>query len=338
MHRRVRVLGSRVGDRPLVPVRAAPLAYQHPNIAYFLGGLVKLARSRMGQVILSVALAIMVLAPAAAPAVTASPASAAPAQQGTLTVFAASSLTDAFKEIGMAFEAEKSTPVTFNFGASSQLRTQLQQGAPADIFASADQAQMNNARTDGSVVGADVTFARNRLVVITPKDNPARIQSAADLAQPGLKFVTAAPEVPIGVYTQDMFEKMSKIEVFGADFQERANANIVSREPNVRQVVAKVQLGEADAAVVYLTDVTPASAPDLMTIAIPDELNTLASYPIALTSTATQTDLGRAFIDMVAGPAGQSILQKWNFSVVGPTMLVPAPTADRLALQLTIAR
>ena len=119
---------------------------------------------------------------------------------------------------------------------------------------------MNNARADGSINGPDVTFARNRLVVVTPKDNPAQIQSAADLARPGVKIVTAAPEVPIGVYTQNMFEKMSKIEVFGTDFQDRANANIVSREPNVRQVVAKVQLGEADAAVVYLSDVTPASA------------------------------------------------------------------------------
>jgi molybdate transport system substrate-binding protein len=296
---------------------------------------VKLARSPIGQFLLAVALALIVLAPAAGPTV---PAAAAPAQQTTLTVFAAASLTDAFKEIGMAFEAEKSIPVTFNFGASTQLRTQLQQGAVADVFASADQAQMNNARGDGSIAGPDVTFAMNRLVVITPKDNPAGIMSAADLARAGVKLVTAAPEVPIGVYTQNMFDKMSQIDVFGTDFKDRANANIVSREPNVRQVVAKVQLGEADAAVVYLSDVTPQSAPDLMTITIPDDLNTLATYPIALVTNGPQVELGQAFIDMVMAPAGQGVLQKWNFTPVGPTMLVPVPTSDRLALDLTTAR
>jgi molybdate transport system substrate-binding protein len=135
-----------------------------------------------------------------------------------------------------------------------------------------------------------------------------------------------------------MFEKMSTIEIFGSDFQERANANIVSREPNVRQVVAKVQLGEADAAVVYVTDITPQSASDLMTIPIPDDLNTIASYPIALVMNGPQAELGQAFIDLVTSPAGQAVLQKWNFVTVGPTMLVPAPTSDRTALLLTTAR
>ena len=295
----------------------------------------KLIRSRIGQLLLAVALSMAVLAPLARPA---APASAAPAQQATLTVFAASSLTDAFKEIGTVFEAQKSTAVALNFGASTQLRTQLQQGAVADVFASADQAQMNNARGDGSISGPDVIFARNRLVVITPKNNPGKLQSAADIALPGIKFVTAAPEVPIGVYTQNMFDKMSQIAVFGADFKDRANANIVSREPNVRQVVAKVQLGEADAAVVYRSDVTPSSAPDLMVIPIPDDLNTLAAYPIALVTNGPQLELGQAFIDLVMAPAGQSILEKWGFIPVGPTMLVPAPTADRTALLLTTAR
>ncbi|MCC6177396.1 MAG: molybdate ABC transporter substrate-binding protein [Chloroflexi bacterium] len=305
----------------------------------------KLSRRAAGRLLVAAAVALGVAAPwvgtpapaAAAPAA-AAPVAAAPAQQATLTVFAAASLTDAFKEIGNLFEGEKTVPVTFNFGASSQLRTQLQQGAQADVFASADQAQMNNARNDGSIAGADVTFARNRLVVIAPRNNPAGIQSAADLARPGIKFVTAAPEVPIGVYTQNMFDKMSQISVFGADFKDRANANIVSREPNVRQVVAKVQLGEADAAVVYLTDVTPQSAPDLLTIAIPDDLNTLATYPIALTSSAAQGELGQAFIDLVMSPAGQSVLEKWNFTTVGPTMRTPSTFSDLLGFQLLTAR
>jgi molybdate transport system substrate-binding protein len=295
---------------------------------------VRLGRTRSGQLLLAAALSLVVLAPAAASVV---PASATPARQTTLTVFAAASLTDAFQEIGQAFEAERTVPVTFNFGASSQLRSQLQQGAVADVFASADQKQMNLARGDGSIAGPDVPFARNRLVVITPKENPGRLQSAADIASPGVRFVTATPEVPLAVYTQNMFDAMSRLDVFGADFKERANANVVSREPNVRQVVAKVQLGEADAAVVYLSDVTPRSAPDLMTIPIPDELNRPAWYPIALVANGPQAELGQAFVDLVMAPAGQAILERWSFGTVGPTMLVPAPSSDRLALTLATA-
>ena len=169
----------------------------------------------------------------------------------------------------------------------------------------------------------------NRLVVIAPKGNPGGIQSVADLARPGVRFVTAAPEVPIGAYTQAMFDKMSQLPELGADFKDRANANIVSREPNVRQVVAKVQLGEADAAVCYLTDVTPQAAPDLLTIEIPDDLNTIATYPIALVASGPQAELGTVFMGLVLSPVGQGVLQRWNFTPVGPTMLVPAPSTGR---------
>src|SRR5687768_17384610 len=113
-----------------------------------------------------------------------------------------------------------------------------------------------------------------------------------------------------------MFDTMSQIDAFGADFKDRANANVVSREPNVRQVVAKVQLGEADAAVVYQSDVTPQAAPDLTIVSIPDDLNTLASYPIALVTNGPQAELGQAFIDLVLSPAGQAVLQKWSFTPV----------------------
>jgi len=146
--------------------------------------------------------------------------------------------------------------------------------------------------------------------------------------------VTAAPEVPIGVYTQTMFDTMSALPEFGADFKDRANANIVSREPNVRQVVAKIQLGEGDAAVVYLSDVTPQSAPDLQTIAIPDDLNTIATYPIAIVANAAQAELGAGFVALVLSPIGQGILQKWNFTPIGPAARiagVPAPAANAVA-------
>ncbi|MFN0073927.1 MAG: molybdate ABC transporter substrate-binding protein [Chloroflexota bacterium] len=253
--------------------------------------------------------------------------------QKSLTVFAAASLTDAFRELGAVYEVSSGVSVSFNFGASTQLRTQLEQGAAADVFASADQIQMDTARGAGVVRGADIPFARNRLVIITPRNNPAGILRPLDLANPGIKVVTASSEVPIGVYTQNMLDAMSQTEGIGPRFKDAVNANIVSREPNVRQVVAKVQLGEADAAVVYLTDVTPSSAADLMTVTIPDELNTIATYPIALVSTSPQPELGNAFIDLVLSAAGQAILQRWSFTPVGPTALnqQPRPSAPEQA-------
>lgn len=276
---------------------------------------------RVVLVLLSLVLAVVLLAPSGATPTVAAP----PAQGRTVTVFAAASLTDAFRELGAIFETNSGVPVTFNFGASSQLRTQLEQGAQADVFASADQVQMNRARDGGLIAGLDVAFAINRLIVITPKRNPAAIQSAADLARPGVRFVTATPDVPIGVYTQSMFDRMSQRDSFGADFKDRANANVVSREPNVRQMVAKVQLGEADAAVVYLTDVTPQSSPDLQVIVVPDDLNIIGTYPIALVMDAPQAELGGAFISLVLSPIGQGVLQRWSFTPVGPTALAPAP-------------
>ncbi|MCC6178128.1 MAG: molybdate ABC transporter substrate-binding protein [Chloroflexi bacterium] len=259
------------------------------------------------------------------------PTAPADAQGAELTVFAAASLADAFGEIGTLYTDQTGIPVRFNFGASSQLRTQLEQGARADVFASADQAQMDRARAADVLDGDDVTFATNRLVIITPASDPGGIRSPADLARPGVRLVTAAPEVPIGAYTQAMLDAMSQSPEYGTEFKGRANANVVSREPNVRQVVAKIQLGEGDAAVVYLTDVTPQSAPDLRTIEIPAEVNMLAAYPIALVAGGPRTEAGASFIAFVLSPAGQGVLQNWNFTPVGPVALapgLPVPAVD----------
>jgi molybdate transport system substrate-binding protein len=231
-----------------------------------------------------------------------------------LTVFAASSLTDAFKEIGAAFEvANPGVKVSFNFGASSQLRTQLGQGASADLFASADQAQMDRARQANLLQGEDRVFARNRLVVIVPASNPGKVRDLTDLARPGLKLVTAGPEVPVGIYAQTALERMAQEPAFGADFKERVNANVVSREPNVRQVVAKVHLGEADAAIVYASDVTPDLAPRIGRLELPDRFNVLANYPIAMLRGASSAVAAERFAAYLLGPAGQSALAKWGF-------------------------
>jgi molybdate transport system substrate-binding protein len=232
---------------------------------------------------------------------------------GEVVVFAAASLTDAFQEIGTAFQqANRNTKVTFNFGASSQLRAQLEQGARADVFASADQAQMDNAKGANTVVGQDRVFSRNRLVLIAPRDNPADVGAVSDLAKTGLKFVTAQASVPIGHYTSAMLEKASSDAAYGVDFKERVEANIVSREDNVRQIVAKVHLGEADAGVVYATDVTPQIREQVRQIEIPDALQAKAEYPIAVAKGAN-TSGGEAFVAFVLSPEGQAILAKWGF-------------------------
>jgi molybdate transport system substrate-binding protein len=233
---------------------------------------------------------------------------------GELTVFAAASLTDTFNE--MKIELEKANPnlkITYNFAASNALRTQLEQGAKADVFASADQMQMDNAAKSGLVEGQSTIFVRNHLAVIVPKNNPAKIEKLQDLAKSGVKFVTAQKEVPVGAYTVNALQKMSKEGAFGADFQTKVEANIVSREANVRQVVSKVELGEADAAIAYISDVTPKVAPAVITIDIPERFNTIANYPIAPLKSAANPTAAKAFIAYILSPAGQAILKKNNF-------------------------
>ena len=250
----------------------------------------------------------------ATPTSTAAPSpSPAANPSGSLTVFAASSLTDAFNEIGQGLQQRAGVKVTFNYGASSTLATQLGQGAPADLFASADQPNMDKAKQAGVIDGADQIFAKNRLVVIVPKANPAKIQSLQDLGKPGINFVLTDPSVPIGNYARQSLMKMAKDPSFGADFDQKALANLKSQEANVRAVVSKVQLGEADAAICYATDVTPDAAKDVQAIAIPDQFNVLAIYPIAVVKNASNRAAAQAFIAYVRSPAGQAVLKKWNF-------------------------
>lgn len=237
---------------------------------------------------------------------------------GEIVVFAAASLTDVFQDMAKAFQqANPDAKLTFNFGSSSQLATQLGQGASADVFASADIVQMDNAKKSGAVTGQDRIFAGNRLVLITPKDNPAHITGVQDLANDGVKFVTAQPGVPIGTYTAQMLDKADADPSYGAGFKDRVVANTVSQEDNVRQVVSKVQLGEADAAIVYSTDPTPQVRDQLNIIQVPDPLQTLASYSIAVAK-GNDASGGEAFVSYVLGSDGQATLAKWGFLQLPP--------------------
>ncbi len=243
-----------------------------------------------------------------------SPVINAPGQPRTLTVFAAASLTEAFTELAAQFEAEHpGATVALNFGASNALAEQINQGAPADVFASANAAQMEAAVASDRIDAASTrVFAGNRLVVIFPADNPGGVTAPADLGRPGLKLVLAAAEVPVGGYTLDFLDKAAQDPALGVGFKDDVLANVVSYEENVRAVFTKVALGEADAGIVYASDVVGDGAADVDQLAIPDALNTLAMYPLAPLNDSSQPDLAEAFVALVLSEEGQAVLARYG--------------------------
>jgi molybdate transport system substrate-binding protein len=238
-------------------------------------------------------------APATEPAGTDAPES--PAVEGDVTVFAAASLTAAFTEIGDAFMVEHpASNVVLNFAASSELVTQIGEGAPADVFASADVSNMTKLTDAGENATEPVVFATNIAEIIVGPGNPEAVSGVADLANPELIVVQCAPEVPCGKYAAQIYDNAG------------VTAIPASLEENVKAVVTKVTLGEADAGIVYATDVTAAGA-DAEGVEIPADINVVAEYPIAATTGAPNADGAQAFIDYVLGEQGQSILASYGF-------------------------
>jgi molybdate transport system substrate-binding protein len=226
-----------------------------------------------------------------------------------LTVFAASSLRDAFQDLGRRFEQEHAgASVSFNFAGSQELRTQVEHGARPDVLASADPRTLR-ALADAALADEPRVFARNEPVIVVPAGNPAAIHSLADLHR-ARRLVVGAPEVPIGAYTVRILEAASRR--YGPAFRAQVEERIASRELNVRQVLAKVSLGEADAAIVYRTDAL-ASRGAAEVVAIPAELNVIAEYPIAALRGAPQPALARAFVELVLSAAGQAVLARYGF-------------------------
>lgn len=233
---------------------------------------------------------------------------------GKLTVFAASSLSDAFDEIAAAFKADHpGVEVALNYGGSSQLATQIKEGGPADVFASASPQALQTLVDAGYITQKPLEFASNRLVIVVPRANPAHLAGLKDLANPGIRLVLAVKGVPIRDYADQIIAKASAGGSFGAGFPQAVYANVVSEEDNVRQVVSKIALGEADAGIVYVTDVTPQMADKLLKIDIPADLNVTAAYPIAAIASSKQPELAQAFVAFVAGEKGQAILARWGF-------------------------
>lgn len=236
-------------------------------------------------------------------------------QTKSLTVFAAASLADAFQDIARRFEAAyPGSQVTINFAGSQRLALMIEQGATADVFASADQRSMDKLVATGLVQrDAPLTFARNQMVVIVPVDNPGQIKALKDLARPDLRLILAGEQVPAGAYARQVLENLSADPAYGSHFKDAVLRNVVSNEDNVKQVAAKVRIGEADAGIVYQSDVTSSSADELRQINVPDRLNITADYPIAVLASAPSADLARQFVQFVLAPEGQTALERWGF-------------------------
>ena len=241
------------------------------------------------------------------PTATAVPDQGEPEGERELIVFAAASLRNAFEELGQEFRrTHPGVELSFNFAGSQELRTQIEHGAPADVFASAD-AQHMDSLSGQDLVRPAARFARNRLVVIVPEGATA-VQRLQDLPA-ARRIVIGGPDVPIGRYTRQM---LARATAAWPGFEGKVMAQVASQELNVRQILAKISLGEGDAGIVYRTDA--ATAPDKVdAIAIPPEIDVVAEYPIAVLARAPHPGLAQAWIEHVQSPAGQAVLVRAGF-------------------------
>jgi molybdate transport system substrate-binding protein len=236
-------------------------------------------------------------------------------QGGTLQVFAAASLTDAFKELATKFEERHpGVEVRTNFAGSSTVLAQIQQGAPADVFASADKEKMDTAVGEGLVAGSPQTFVKNAEVVTIPNDNPASIKQFRDLAQSDVDLVLAQENVPVADYAVDILENATP--TLGDNFKEDVLEELVSREADTRAAINRVALGEADATFSYSSDVTPDVREKVKSVEIPEKFNVIPTYPIAVTKRSDNPDLARKWVEFVLSDGGQKVLKKWGFQQV----------------------
>jgi molybdate transport system substrate-binding protein len=232
--------------------------------------------------------------------------SSSESESKTLTVYAAASLTSSFEEIGKQLEADhEGVKVRFSFGGSSDLVAQIQQGAPADVFASADTKNMDKATADDLVEGEAVDFATNTLEIAVPPDNPAGVASVEDLTKSGTKVVVCAAEVPCGAAAQGVEEAA------GVDIKP------VSEEQSVTDVLNKVTTGEADAGLVYVTDVQ-AAGDKVKGITFPESSEVVNTYPIGALADSKNQELAEDFVDLVTGEAGQQVLADAGFAKPQP--------------------
>ena len=249
-------------------------------------------------------------APSAAPSAAAP--SAAAGGAGELTIFGAASLKGVLDKAKTEYEAANpGTTLTISTDSSSTLETQIEQGAPADVFLSADKTNPQKLVDGGFASGDAVVFAGNKLTVITPTDNPGGVSTPKDLAKSGLKVIAAGDEVPITKYATQLVANLAKEPGYPANFVDAYNTNVVSKEDNVKAVVAKIELGEGDAGIVYVTDA--AASDKVKTVDVPDSANVPATYAGVVVKASDNQDAASKFMDWFTGPDGQAILSSFGF-------------------------
>ena len=275
----------------------------------------------MRRLLLTPVLALLVAACSAAPASPATPATPAatfapvtpaPGGPAELQVYAASSLKKVLVEVARVYEA--ATPgitLTVSTDSSAALEAKIEQGAPADVFLSADTRNPTRLADAGLATGDLTAFAASHLTVIVPTGNPAGITSPADLAKPGLKIIACADGVPIQAYTATLLANLAKEAGYPADFAAAFDANVVSREDSAGGIVNKVSLGEGDAGVVYVTDAN--TSDKVATIAIPATANVPATYGGVVVRASAHAEAAGAFLAWLAGPDGQAVLAGFGF-------------------------
>jgi len=270
---------------------------------------------RFGTMLAVLALVLAACSSAATAAPTTAPTvapSAAPALSGSLTIYGASSLKAALTKAEAAFmTANPAVTVTISTDSSSTLETQIEQGAPADVFLSADTTNPGKLVAKGLAAGNPVNFAGNLLTVIVPTANPAGIASPADLAKTGVKVIAAGATVPITKYATMLVANLAKESGYPANFVAAYNANVVSQEDNVAAVVSKIALGEGDAAICYVTDAKTSA--QVTAITVPADANVPATYAGVVVKASRNAAAAQAFLTWFAGPDGQAILASFGF-------------------------
>jgi molybdate transport system substrate-binding protein len=233
-----------------------------------------------------------------------------------IVVAGAASLQDALNAGATSYEhSHPAVGVRFSFDASSALRAQIEQGAPVDVFASADITNPQQLLDHGLAEGPVRVIARNQLVIVVPRSTSAVVATPADLARPGVKVIAAGPDVPISKYAGQLAAKLARLPGYPPDYATRVAANIVSREDNVRAIVAKVALGEGDAGIVYATD---AMAANVGTVEIPAGSNVIATYGAVTIKASRHPAEVRGFVEWLAGPDGQAVLDRFGFLPATP--------------------
>ena len=284
-------------------------------------------RVALAQVAATVSMLVLVMMVSACGTSSSPAAATATPQPVTLKVFAASSLKSAFTKIGNQFTAlHHNVTFSFDFAGSDTLATQITQGAPADVFASANNTQMNVAVKGGEIDSSSVqVFAHNRLVVIVPTNNPGNIKTLQDLAKPGVKIILADKTVPAGQYALQYLMQASADPSFGSSYQTKVLKNVVSYQTDVASVLSQVALGQADAGIVYTTDASTMPT-TLTTIAIPDNLNVIATYPIAPIKSSPVLSTAEQFDAYVLSGDGQTVMTSFGFiaPTAGPGYTPPA--------------